>query len=480
MKKQNNRIFSGLHALIPQALFGLSFTPPEEGGSGEAEETKPSPALQRLFGLVEETTFEAPPEPTADDAEENLKPGMSLHQAITEPSAEEKAEAEQKEADDAAAKVAARKPAPAEDDDTPIRVVKRKSASDIEAERRAAAEAATERAEAQQRFTTAMEWENSLLEEERDQLELARAAEEQDPVKHKGLAAKTEKFIRDNATRTESEDFDPDDAGYRLWVEKERPALTASEIRKIERERGAATARIEAEAKSAVTLDKAFRMIERPRVKAEADAYFAQASQAVMPEEMAKAYAEDAAKAAAEFPHEYQIVERQMDSHTAVVEEMLALTRINPETRRPMTAYDHSNPQHVAAASLINSVDAHFKKNGGAERMKNGRAFLPRSELAAVPASERGKYWTFTATEIAARSTPLIKARIVATIASENERMKKLGFDRRSPSAAAPAPKREAAAAAAPRQGAKAGSSSGGAAESASDRLMRRNGMIPE
>lgn len=502
MKKNKYSILVGLYALLlPQVMFGLSFLPPDDpAAAGGNDDGDLSPGLKSLLGLADDDTLEVAAAKAKAEADEAPKKGMSLMEAIAaEPSEEEKAKAaaDKKTADDAAAakakeeaekveadkKVADKKAADeaAAANPTPIRVVKKKTASDLEAEKKAS----DEKAEAEKRAATAKDWEATLLEEERDQLDLARAAEGQNPTKYKGLAAKTEKFIRDNAARTGADDFDPDDTAYKAWVDKERPNLTATEVRQIERERGASVARREAEAKSQEVLDKTFRMVEAPRVKAEADAYFVNASTEAMPDDLAKVFKEDKAKAATEFPFEYQIVEQEVDRHASVVEDMLALTRINPDTRRPLMAYDHSNPLHVAAAELINTVDAEFKKNGGDARVKGGKTFLPRAELASVPVADRAKYWTFTANEIAHRSTPLVKARIVAKIASEHERMKKLGFNRRAPAAAVVTPAAAAVAAKenetappAPRQGAGTGTNgTGSGADSATDRLLRESGM---
>lgn len=480
MKKNKYGLLVGLYALLmPKVMFSL--LPPDEGagsgagGAGDGEAI--SPAISKLFGLVSD---DAPPPPDATDK----KPGMSLHAAIAEPSDEEKANAkadtdaaklaadqkaadEKKAADDAAAKKAS-------EEGPPIKVVKKKTQAELDAERAASAD----RIEAEKRAAAGKEWETGLLDEERDQLDLAREAELQDPVKYKGLAAKTEKFIRDNATKTASDDFDPDDDTYSEWVKKERPALSQSEVRKIERERGARIARTESEVKSVETLDKAFRLVESPRIKAEADAYFAKASTEVMPDDMAKAFIEDNAKAAAEFPFEYQIVEQAVDAHTSVVESMLALTRINPETRKPLLPYNHADHRHVAAATLINNVDSAFAKHGGAALTRNGRTFLPRAELAKVSAEQRAKYWTFSASEIADRSTAMVKAQVEARIAGEHKRLQSLGFERRAKAVPAAASVKETPAPA-PRQGASGGGSGGDAPGSATDRLLQRNGMLP-
>lgn len=428
-------LFGLLMSLVIPVRMSL-LDPGEEGGGGGGDE--PSPMLKTLFGLVEDAP-EKKDDTNPDEGDDN-KPGLSLQQAIAEPSdeekqakeeadkkaADEKAAAEKAEADKKAAEEAeaARKKAGDDDESEPIKVVKRKSAADIaaeEAEKKKAADAAA-----------ASEWEKDLLDEERDQLELARYAEQKNPTKYKGFASKTEKFLKDLKAKTEAADFDPDSDDYQEWLKNSRPVLSNSEIRILERERGADVARAEATKQTQDVLDKTFRAIHLPQVKHEADAYYAKAATEVLPEEVAKVFKEESpAKAREKFPMEFEIAEAELDTHASDVEELLALTRRNPDTGRTLKAFDEKNPQHQRVLQIAHEVDTRFKKTGGAELVRNGRRFLPRAELGRLPEAERAKYWTFTAKEIADRSTALVKERIARKITAETERLKRYGFERK-------------------------------------------------
>ncbi len=472
MNKNRNRLIAALYALIlPQRLYLL---PPDEGGG---DKDSINPALAALFG-----TADAQEEPPVESTR-----GMTLHEAIAEPSAEEKAEAEKKAAEEKAAadKLAAEKAAAekkAEDDkaaaaataDRPLKATKRKSQAEVDAEARAKAEEADKAKKANE----AQDWEKTLIDEERDQLEMARFAEQKFGEKYKGLGAKTEKFIRENAAKVEADDFDPESDEYREWVEKNRPSLSTAEIRMIERKRGEEIAEAKTRKSSDDVLDRTFRMIEEPRVKSEADNYYAKASSEVMPEEVKAVFKESAEKAREQFPFEYEIIEQELARHADAVEEMLALTRVNPDTKRVLRPYDPANPNHVAAFNIVQSVDESFKKTGGADLNRGGRLFLPRAELARIPVAERGKYWTFTSKEIADRSTAIVKERIVSRIKNEQERLGKMGFERKkaTPAAAAtPAAGTPPAIRPAPIN---SGGGGGGGTMSASERLMADAGMI--
>jgi hypothetical protein len=465
MKNKHN-LFAGLSAL----LLPFRFCAVEEDGGGDV-----SPWMKSLLGLADDAVAD----PAAEVVKEEPEPkagqtGMTLHQAIAEPSEEDKAEkaAEETAAAEKAKAEADKAAAEKVVEDTPIKVVKRSkvektaptAAEIVSATQNAASAAAAAEAEKKSK-----DWESSLLDEEKDQLEIARFAERANPGKYKGYAEKTAKFLRDHAAKTEAEDFDPDSDEYKAWLAKERPAMSNTEIRILERERGAETAREEARKHSNEVLDKTFRAMEAPAVKRDADAYFNKASTEVLPDEVAKVFKESPAKAREQYPLEYEIVEKALDSHTNVVEEMFLLTRSNPDTGRTLKAFDEANPLHMQALKLVNDTDAAFKRSGGADLVRNGRRFLPRTELARVPAADRGKYWTFTSKEIADRSTGLVKAQIAQQINSESERLKKLGFERR-PVAAAAAPAKAKSSPPAPRPSVNTGT--GEAAGSAGDNLM--------
>jgi hypothetical protein len=472
------RILAGLYALLFPKVFSLSLLPPDDGAGGGDDAI--SPLLGALFGTDDK-------QPEVKEEPSNV--GMTLQQAIAAPSEDEKkaaedaakakeeeakakADAEKKAAEEAAAEAAKK----AAETPAPIKGTKRKTQAEVDAEAKAKADAEA----AEKQSAAKQDWEKALLDEERDQLDMARFAEKKFGEKYKGLSAKVEKFIRENAAKVEAEDFDADSDEYRAWVEKNRPNLTTAEIRIIERARGEDIAEEKAKKATDDVLDRTFRMVETPRVKAEADAYYAKAASEVMPEDVQAAFKESPAKAREQFPFEYGIVEAEMNAHADAVEEMLALTRVNPDTRRVLKPYDPKNPVHVAAFQLVQAVDETFKKTGGADLVRNGRTFLPRAELARIPAEQRGKYWTFNSREIAERSTAMVKTRIADRIKSEHERMAKMGFERRKPvAAAAPEKKDDPKPTPAPRPAPFGGGAAGDGPKSAAERLMMESGMMP-
>lgn len=308
-------------------------------------------------------------------------------------------------------------------------------------------------------------FEAGLLDEERDQLELARYAEKADPTKYKGYAAKVAKFLKDHQEYLEknpkaTEPGSAEAEAYQAWLAKNQATLPPREQRQLEHNRIAEKARTEAlkesDEKFAEIHDDNFRRDQEPVIKKEADTFFSQLAAEALPKELAEAVkAEGIEKAKAKYPMEYQIAGEEMANAADYVEEFRRLTTINPKTRRPLKAFDPANAKHNEILEFITTRCNEFKNGAPGEdaqtratRLKmltrvgsNGtpERFLTRDEYFKLPAEQRAGFWTFSHEQIIAMKRIDAQRKIAARIEAESKAREAQGWVRR-PAAASSTP----------------------------------------
>lgn len=395
-----------------------------------AEENKPEaldPTIMALIGAVDETAPapEAKPEPVS-------RPGRSITDAIDEPPDETPPppkKPDEKPAGEAAAP--AKETPPAE---RPIRVRRRAEPAPTPPPVPVAPPPPAPVAK-----TPDQELEETLLPEEKEQLENARYAEAKFP-KHAGLAARTAKFLREHAALTEKPDFDPESDDYKAWLAKNSVAISPRDMREIEREKDREIIRADMAKESAATNDDVFQQLEEPKVKAEADQLYAQMANEALPEDLLKTIREKgSAVAAKEFPVEYKIAADITAAATSDMEEFMRITRVNPKTGRTLRAYDPANAQHTRIIEFVNDVGASFKA-AGKGLVRDGQSFLTREEYFSVPKDKRAPYWTFTNRDIITQAKATAKVSIGKMIAAENARLADMGYVRTKAAPAATPP----------------------------------------
>lgn len=422
--------------------------PPETLTPDAPATTQADPADALLARLFESAT-DTPPEPENKPAGDEPKPeperSRTLHEALADttpiPAKKEEPKAEEK-------KPEATKPAePAPVAEKPIRKRQRAAAPAEPPPPPPVVPAVEQAAPAAKAPPPAdEEWEKSLLDEERDQLEAARFAERRFPEKYKGLGAKVEKFLKEHAAKVNAPDFQADDPSYQSWLQKNRPTLSQAEIRTIERERLRDELRPEIDERTNQVRDELFRTTHEPQIKRRADDFFAAAVREALPADVLKGLTDPArgVKWAREnYPLEVEIAENIAKTAADDIEVFARLTTANPATGRPFEPYDKDNEAHRRVIALVKEVCEEYKTATAnrPERIRDGKAYATRLEFARLPPEQRAKYWTLSDNEIVAIARAKVKH--AATRAIEQERTRIARYTKR-PASEAPAAQQDA------------------------------------
>lgn len=292
-------------------------------------------------------------------------------------------------------------------------------------------------------------FEEGLLDEEKDQLELARYAEQKNPAKYKGYSAKVSKFLKDHQTYLEknpkaTEPGSDEAAEYQAWLTKNSVTLPARELRTLEHERITEKAKAEAakesDAKFGELHDENFRRDTEPKVRAEADAFFNRLAAEALPADLAKAVKDlGLEKAKAAYPLEYRVSAEVMTETTADVEEFRRITTYNPRTNRPLKPFDPANPQHLRILDFVREQCALFQKDGLEGKHKflkqDGKSFLTRDDYFNLKPADRGPYWTFKDDQIVQIAQFAAKKRIEDKIKAEHKLREDDGYVRKTTAA---------------------------------------------
>ncbi|MCW5549982.1 MAG: hypothetical protein KIT44_13545 [Opitutaceae bacterium] len=290
------------------------------------------------------------------------------------------------------------------------------------------------------------DFEAGLLDEEKEQLEMARDAERLLGEKYKGFEGRTKKFLKDHQeylakARERDPDavFDETNAEYQAWLSKNTPVIPQRDIREMERKRITEEVEKRQDEKISEVYDETFRRDAEPKVKQRADDFFNKAV-AELPETLTKAIKEEGVeKAKAKFPTEFRIANAILGQAAADVEEFYRLTTVNPRTGRPMKAYDPKNPTHAGLIEFVNTQCNAFKKSGGKALIKDGKRFVTREEYYTMPKEQRAGVWTFTDDQIVGMARIEAAKMVKLKIEEEHNRLKAEGWTRPAP-AAEPAP----------------------------------------
>lgn len=292
-------------------------------------------------------------------------------------------------------------------------------------------------------------WEESLLDDEKTALEDARFAEKVNP-KHKGLADKVGKFLRDQKEYLEKHpDADENDPGYKRIL-AQQPALSAADKREI------AEARIEErvakkhESKFVDLQHELYVRDEEPKVETEAQQIRRHLAFNALPKEMLDVLKEKGLPVLQkEYADELEVAGGLINAVVDDAKELLRITRINPKTKRALgeVAADPTHPkweQHNRISSMVNEACADFQKNAPqAEQVRDGKWFVTREEWAKLPASARSQFWTFTNSEdhvreMIGRVLGWQKDFISAELKKREDALKARGWERKRPVATPP------------------------------------------
>ncbi len=295
-------------------------------------------------------------------------------------------------------------------------------------------------------------YEDTLLDEQREELVLARYAESKMPERFSGMGNKLLEFYKklDNyATKAQGDPdrtLDSNDEEFMEFISKNKPVLTASESKKLERmmwkEEAVAEARKFTE-EDKLQLEKKLHHLEtKPKIE-DSVREFESNLPRMIPDELGDAIKDKGlAKAEEENPYEVSILKEKIGSATSLAREYLNISN-------GITDYDSSNSHHAWLLGFINNQAQYFLKNGANDLVRqdsygNNAQFVPPTEYASLVTSGKtaGK-WTFTPDDVLKMLGANAIKEAQDTIKSEEERLTKMGFVRQNKTPAAEPRKKE-------------------------------------
>lgn len=286
--------------------------------------------------------------------------------------------------------------------------------------------------------------ESDLIDEEREQLEIARTAERMDP-KYKGLAARQAKFFKDHAAYLAAAkkadphaSFDEDNEDYQDWLRENAVKLSPREREAARVWQVREEVRRESDDKLNEVRDEVYRTHEEPKVRGEVDEFFRGLVGEALGDEIKELVKKEGSDKFREvYPVEHKIASAIFHEASSDIEAFTKLTRINPATKRPMMPFDEKNPQHSRVLQFIELTCNEYEKEAKG-LMKDGKRFVTRDTMARIKPEERGKYWTFTNKEIVSRARETAAAAYKQAVAAHYDELKRGGWERK-PRGAKPA-----------------------------------------
>ncbi len=265
---------------------------------------------------------------------------------------------------------------------------------------------------------------SGLDDDEIYEVRTAEFAEAKYPDKYKGHAQRVLDFIKKHKqyvqTAAPESTLDRDDAEYQRFLKANKPTVTDTERRRLERERRVEEAAVEAQQRLAPATQKLSEELTllkaAPLVEKTINDYKSLVKE-VMPKDddpLVKAAVEETTATAVDAGKEF----------------LLLASRLKD--------YDSRNSTHVWLGDFIAEQGELFVKSGHPSLKRGGKTFVPRAKYNVMPPDERAKHFTFTDEDVL--NIIAINAKSAAEYRANTERTKleKMGY-RRVSSSAAPA-----------------------------------------
>ncbi|MBW1635277.1 MAG: hypothetical protein JRJ68_03280 [Deltaproteobacteria bacterium] len=284
---------------------------------------------------------------------------------------------------------------------------------------------------------------DDLLPQEKYEYELAKFASEQMGDQHKGLDEKMLKFFkahRDYVKQAREKDptFEPNanDYEYKAFLDRERPNISDVELLEMRDRRNIheATVRASAEANKETEKLKAEnkQLHLKPQIEQRVKEYQGELYDDVVPQHVKDAIAKDGDEGAQKaFGLEYGIIQQGLARGKQYADELVAITK----GAKPMDSAN--NPVHAALEKFVDAQGQAFWETGGADRVVDGKQFLPIKKYnEAVAAGQGEKYWSFDSEHILSMLKISIQRSVNQQIDSEYKRLESYGWKRPENSAA--------------------------------------------
>ncbi len=289
------------------------------------------------------------------------------------------------------------------------------------------------------------EFAEGLMPEEREVYDIAKYASKNMGEQYKGYDTKfKDYFTKSKAYLDKKVDDDPHfnpatDEEYATFIERNRPKLSSTEAKKIERkmwvEEAKREVRQELEPKTAAIKRELDRAKMQP-VVGQAQAQFRNMAQKVIiPEEFREKFEKGGDAAIAEFakerPLEYGILEKGTRKLLSYGD---TLTGIFLNT----VDLDMNNPVHKELLDWVNVEQEGYIQSGQTEQ--EGKMFMRRERYYALPENQRSQYYTWSDDDILKILALRVQEEVHGSLAQQQAILQKSGYVRQEQPAPAPAP----------------------------------------
>lgn len=291
-----------------------------------------------------------------------------------------------------------------------------------------------------------------LTDEQRDELHEAEVAGRLFPEKYGDRRKKLLSWYRQvDSTAQQLRSADPErsldenDDEFKRFLDT-KPRMDAAASKRVQRSIGAEEAVKEVKSTYEPKLEELKRKQDEIEFKPQAEKIVSQIGSGVMNlivndeasplTEAAKAMQQKGDSAADDYPLEVEIVQREMKILSTAANEMAHFSR-------GIRKYDANNPYHAGLVNFINVQGDAFKANGGNLRIRDGKSFITRAEMAQLrraKSPEADRYWTFSDRDVFVIMANQAKKNMEDALKQEQELAGKRGFVRKAKANSAPTP----------------------------------------
>lgn len=262
---------------------------------------------------------------------------------------------------------------------------------------------------------------SGLDDDELEEVRTAQFAEQHYPERYKGHAEKILNFLKAHRRFLAEHGEDTDTQEYKGFIQSNRPAVTNSERKRLERERmleeAASLAEKRMASKTKRLEEEVTQLKATPIVEKTINDYKSMVKD-LMPKE--------------DDPIVIEAVDRMSSlAENAGREFLLLASSLKP--------YDTKNETHKWLADFIKDQGELFVKSGHASLKRGSRVFVPRAQYNSLPVDQRDKHFTFTDEDILQLIAVNAKAAAEFHSTNERERLKKAGYTRTVSSSTPPA-----------------------------------------
>lgn len=292
-------------------------------------------------------------------------------------------------------------------------------------------------------------FEENLVDEQKEELELARFAEAGDPEKFKDLRGKfvsyykkLDEYVQSGLNDDSGRAFDEHDSEFQDWMTRNRPEFTEGDrqkaVRSMIEESATKKARAEMEGQYA-DLERRQKVLEtKPKIEETINAFRGNVYKLSGNEAIKVMNEKGYEEAVKKYPLEARIYNDSVTHASSLANEYLGFAN-------GISSYDESNEDHVWLLNFINRNGEWFEDGGGKARTRDGKQFVSRAKYADLANNgQANDYWTFSHDDI----LDLLAANAVhhadASIKNALETAKAYGFEMPDHAVSAEEPKPEA------------------------------------